>query len=173
MRLDVNPTGSPGSSPSERTMTFQPPYARSTLAAKENDQGSRPDRRPSIPLDDAPRWALRLTLDTAPGCLDSASTTNVRVTSTLCRRHLWRLPITRRGKPRQRLIFQAEIRCTNGVATIRSGLDAGPPRGHPASSGCVLDGTRAGFGPIDLRTGALRLAGSSGAFSAFRALLRS
>lgn len=32
--------------------------------------------------------------------------------------------------------------------------DAGPPRGHPASSGCVLDGTRAGFGSIDCRTDA-------------------
>jgi len=29
--------------------------------------------------------------------------------------------------------------------------DAGPPRGHPASNGCVLDGTRTGFGSIDGR----------------------
>jgi hypothetical protein len=28
-------------------------------------------------------------------------------------------------------------------------VDAGPPRGHPASSGCMLDGTPAGFGSID------------------------
>jgi hypothetical protein len=34
---------------------------------------------------------------------------------------------------------------------FRPGPGAGPPRGHPASSGCVLDGTPAGFGPIDGR----------------------
>jgi hypothetical protein len=47
----------------------------------------------------------------------------------------------------------------SGVATCPSELDAGPPCGHPASNGCVLDGTRAGFGPIDGRGGARALGG--------------
>jgi hypothetical protein len=41
-----------------------------------------------------------------------------------------------------------------GVATSPPGVDAGPPRGHPASSGCMLDGTLAGFGSIDGRADA-------------------
>jgi hypothetical protein len=39
------------------------------------------------------------------------------------------------------------------------GVDAGPPRGHPASSGCALDGTPAGFGSIDGRSALSRVAG--------------
>jgi hypothetical protein len=42
---------------------------------------------------------------------------------------------------------------------FRPGPGAGPPRGHPASSGCVLDGTPAGFGPIDGRRTLARPAG--------------
>ena len=46
---------------------------------------------------------------------------------------------------------------------------AGPPDGHPASSGRMLDGTRAGFRPIDPRDSAFALfEESSGAFSADR-----
>jgi hypothetical protein len=48
------------------------------------------------------------------------------------------------------------------------GLDAGPPRGHPASSGCMLDGTPAGFGSIDCPGRFRALRESSGAFSAHR-----
>jgi len=40
----------------------------------------------------------------------------------------------------------------------RARRDAGPPRGHPASNGCVLDGTRTGFGPIDGRGSLARAA---------------
>jgi hypothetical protein len=46
----------------------------------------------------------------------------------------------------------------SGVATFPSGLDAGPPCGHPASNGCVLDGTRTGFGPINGRWALARFA---------------
>jgi hypothetical protein len=44
---------------------------------------------------------------------------------------------------------------------LRPCLDAGPPRGHPASSGSMLDGTPAGFGPIDaaLRSSSRRAPG--------------
>jgi hypothetical protein len=38
----------------------------------------------------------------------------------------------------------------------RPWLDAGPPRGHPASSGSALDGAPAGFGPIDAASDARR-----------------
>lgn len=66
---------------------------------------------------------MRLASDAASRCLDSASTTNVHVTSTPCRLHLRRPPAERRGKTRRR----------------------------PASSsgGCALDGALAGFGSID------------------------
>jgi hypothetical protein len=63
----------------------------STLATKRNDLRPRPGQRPSISLDDAPRRAFRLASVTASRCLDSASTTNVHVTSTRYRHHLWRL----------------------------------------------------------------------------------
>jgi hypothetical protein len=45
--------------------------------------------------------------------------------------------------------MQADPRAGEALPPHRSGIDAGPPRGHPASSGCVLDGTPAGFGSID------------------------
>lgn len=124
----------------------------STLATRRNDPRPRPGRRPSTSLDDAPRWASRLTSDTASRCLDSASTTDVHVTSTRCRHHLWRLPPSAVGKPAG---VQLRDRASSGeVSPPRPLLDAGPPRGHPASSGCVLDGTRAGFGSIDSSHGA-------------------
>jgi hypothetical protein len=63
-----------------------------------------------------------------------------RVTSTRCRHHLGRLLAERCRKP-------ASVRCS-------------------ASSGCVLDGTRAGFGPIDCHIARRALRGSAGAFSA-------
>jgi hypothetical protein len=52
--------------------------------------------------------------------------------------------------------MQADPRAGEVLPPHRSGLDAGPPRGHPASSGCVLDGTPAGFGTIDCRSDARR-----------------
>ena len=55
--------------------------------------------------------------------------------------------------------FEIDFRCSKGVAALRPVLDAGPPRGHPASSGCMLDGTRAGFGPIDVRMDAFASCG--------------
>jgi hypothetical protein len=54
--------------------------------------------------------------------------------------------------------MQADPRAGEVLPPHRSGLDAGPPRGHPASSGCVLDGTPAGFGSIDAARTLSRLA---------------
>jgi hypothetical protein len=51
--------------------------------------------------------------------------------------------------PPQTLTMQADPRAGEALPPHRSGIDAGPPRGHPASSGCALDGTPAGFGSID------------------------
>lgn len=45
--------------------------------------------------------------------------------------------------------FQADPRGGKVLPPRQPGVDAGPPRGHPASSGCALDGTPAGFGSID------------------------
>jgi hypothetical protein len=45
--------------------------------------------------------------------------------------------------------FQAGPRGGKVLPPRQPGVDAGPPRGHPASSGCALDGTPAGFGSID------------------------
>jgi hypothetical protein len=45
--------------------------------------------------------------------------------------------------------FQAGPRGGEVLPPRQPGVDAGPPRGHPASSGCALDGTPAGFGSID------------------------
>jgi hypothetical protein len=56
------------------------------------------------------------------------------------------------GAPQpQTFARQIEHRGGEALPPFRPWLDAGPPRGHPASSGCVLDGTPAGFGPIDCR----------------------
>jgi hypothetical protein len=45
--------------------------------------------------------------------------------------------------------FEADPRGGEMLPPRQPGVDAGPPRGHPASSGCALDGTPAGFGSID------------------------
>jgi hypothetical protein len=67
----------------------------STLATKRNDLRPRPGQRPSTSLNDAPRRTFRLVQGAASRCLDSVSTTNVHVTSTRYRHHLWRLPASR------------------------------------------------------------------------------
>jgi hypothetical protein len=85
----------------------------------------RPGGRPSTSLDDAPRWASRLASDTAPRWYGSASTTDVHVTSTRCRHHLWRLPAgfvrkstSRRSPTRRRLrrSIPEEDRCCHRSA---------------------------------------------------------
>jgi len=53
------------------------------------------------------------------------------------------------------------------------GKDAGPPRGHPASSGSVLDGTSPASGRAAPRRAFARCWGSGGAFSAAFTLCRS
>ena len=87
----------------------------------------------------APREASRLSLDAPPRCFESASTTDVcsrapaAKTPSLetSRRAPWR-------KPRRR----SASRSSSSVASPPPfAEDAGPPRGHPASNGSVLDGT--------------------------------
>jgi hypothetical protein len=92
-------------------------------------------------------------------------TTDVHVTSTRPRHHLWRLPVDPPWETRQRSTSRRALDA--GVSAMeRPGTRAGPPRGHPASSGSVLDGTS----PASARSTATLLLGgwleSSGALSA-------
>lgn len=113
----------------------------------------------------APRWASRLTLDAPPECFESASTTDVSLTST-------RRETTLSGDSAPSAVGKSRRRSARdppgrGVAAVVR-EDAGPPRGHPASSGPVLDGTwpasgRGAFAPRS-RAGRAR----SAAFSAAR-----
>jgi hypothetical protein len=85
------------------------------------------------------------------------------------RKHLLRrLSAERRGKP-----AGAEVRDPPRSGAVRPSfvVDAGPPRGHPASDGRVLDGTP----PASIRTGIVARARAQGgesaaAFSAARRL---
>jgi hypothetical protein len=84
-------------------------------------------------LDAAARLASRLRLRASPRCLESVSTTNVRVTSTR-RSTTFGVPFVCRGKP-------AGIRIgifANDAFPLSVRRDAGPPRGHPASNGARL-----------------------------------
>jgi hypothetical protein len=93
----------------------------------------------------APREALRLSLDAPPRCFESASTTDVSLTSTRRENTLsGDCPPSAVGKPAGVLLRDPPER---GVAAfVRE--DAGPPRGHPASSGSVLDGTSPASGRV-------------------------
>lgn len=93
--LDLGPTGSPVASIEGYALILRSGHTLITLAAKRNDPRPRPGQRPSTSLDDAPRRASRPASVAASRCLDSASTTNVHVTSTRYRHHLWRLPASR------------------------------------------------------------------------------
>jgi hypothetical protein len=86
----------------------------------------------------APRGASRPSSDAPPGCFESVSTTDFRSralvvktpSSEAARRAPWVNPPA----------FRFEIRRDRGSSPSFA-VDAGPPRGHPASDGCVLDGT--------------------------------
>jgi len=138
-----------------------------------NDQGPRPGRWPSPSLGSASRSASRRPSTASPRCLEFASTTDVS-------RHEHPsetppLETTRRppwGNP-------AGLRLRDPLRPRRfrrsAEKDAGPPRGHPASSSRVLDGTppasgrpaltcasaRCAFAPVNQRLSELcRLPGS-------------
>jgi len=94
-------------------------------------------RQPSPSLGVAARFASRLDLRASPRCLESVSTTDVRVTSTRRSTTFGDL-IDRRGKPagdRLRILRTRRFR----RAFVK---DAGPPRGHPASNGRAVDGAQ-------------------------------
>jgi hypothetical protein len=104
-----------------------------------DDQGSRPDRWSRPSLDSAARMALRLSSRAAPRCLEPTSTTDVsrhehpRQTSPseTVRRAPWVNPPT----------FDFEAIPDIAAFPPSFGDGAGPPCGHPASNGHVLDGT--------------------------------
>jgi len=86
-------------------------------------------------------------LDAASRCLESVSTTDVHVTSTRDKHHLWRLPAERRGKTRQRSTsrppsfqgrFRHAVRGRRRTTLRSSSLRQRRARRHDA-----------GFGPID------------------------
>jgi hypothetical protein len=115
----------------------------------------------------APREASRLSLDAPPGCFESVSTTDVSLTSTRRQNSFFGDPSSSAVGNPPALDF--EIRHDPGHWPSFVG-DAGPPRGHPASDGRVLDGTP----PASVRGGS-RARGRAGrgmsaaAFSAARA----
>jgi hypothetical protein len=124
--------------------------------------------------DSAPRKALRRSSDTAPRCLESASTTDVsrhehpRQTSPLetARRAAVGNPPAFRPRDRPR---------RDGVSAISSEDGAGPPCGHPASNDSVLDGTSPASGRSTARLRACALGAgdeSAAALSAARRLRR-
>ena len=114
----------------------------STLARPSTLLRGRPPFDPvpgqwrSPPLDVAPRVALRLSSDAAPRCFESASTTDVsrhehprrNITSGDC-------PPSAVGNPPA---FDIETAPGRRVSALSSEDRAGPPCGHPASSGSVL-----------------------------------
>jgi len=94
-------------------------------------------RQPSPSLDAAARFALRLHLRAAPRCLESVSTTDVRVTSTRGSSTFGDL-FDCRGKPAGARI--EDLANEAFPPSVRE--DAGPPCGHPASNGRAFDGAR-------------------------------
>jgi len=137
---------------------FRPLHFREHPSARANDHRSRPDRSPSPSLDALPRFASRRRSDTAPRCLDSASTTDVSRHEHPRRPHLRRAAAARRGKTQPALGSWIASRARRFGRSFER--DAGPPRrcrrGHPASDGRVLDGTQTGFRPTSAHAARLR-----------------
>jgi hypothetical protein len=78
-------------------------------------------------------------LDAPPGYFETASTTDVSLTSTRSQNTFFGgCPPSAVGNPPA---LRIEILLERGVAAFSFAEDAGPPRGHPASDGSVLDGT--------------------------------
>jgi hypothetical protein len=150
-----------------------PTFVLGAPFCEANDQGPRPGRWPSPSLGSASRSASRLPSTALPRCLEFASTTDVSrhehpsetPPPETTRRPPWGNPagLRLRDPPRPRRFRRS---CEK---------DAGPPRGHPASSSHVLDGTppasgrpaftcasaRCAFAPVNKRLSVLfRLTGS-------------
>jgi hypothetical protein len=104
-----------------------------------DDQGSRPDRWPLPSLDSAPRGASRPFLDCSAK-MPRIRFYNRRFTSRAPanEHHLWRLRPSAVGNPPA---FDFETASGEHGSAASLGGCAGPPRGHPTSSSCVLDGT--------------------------------
>lgn len=93
-----------------------------------------------------PRIALQRSSAVPARCLESVSTTDVHVTSTRLKHPFRRLPSSAVGNPPT---FDFETAPSFVGFRLRRSSGAGPPRGHPTSDGCTLDGVPAGFGPVD------------------------
>lgn len=100
--------------------------------ARSDDRKSR-SRPGASPVAMTPRLVepCGLSSNAAPRCLDSASTTDVHVTSTRLDRRFRRLSAERRGGNRRRST-RVSI-SVPGVSACRFEIDAGPPCGDPAS----------------------------------------
>jgi hypothetical protein len=119
---------------------FRPLLARSTLLRPTMTMDPVPGHWPSPSLDSAPRSASQPTLGR------SAKMPRIRFynrrfapRAPMSKHHLWRLPAERRGKPTD--VRHRDRLLERGRSWRRgSSDDAGPPCGHPASSGSALDG---------------------------------
>ena len=120
----------------------------------------------------APRRALRLSLDAPPRCFESASTTDVSLTSTRRKNTLFGdCPPSAAGKTQRRSASRSSSETRR--RRRRSSEDAGPPRGHPASNGSVLDGTSPASGRLAVARALSRSAGERSSFLGCLTLRRS
>ena len=114
---------------------FRPSTRPSTFAARRMTAG--PVRASCLfrRWTSSPREALRRSSGPASRCLESASTTDVSRHEHPSRRHLWRPGSAPWDNPPTSTFRSPLERCFH-----RASGDAGPPRGHPASSSRALDG---------------------------------
>jgi hypothetical protein len=149
---------------------FRPPRAVAPLR-EVNDDRPRPGLSPSCRLTTPSSWGLaafpwRHRRDASNPLLQPT----FRVTST--RSETPPLETSRRAPWVTPPAFAFEIRLEQGACPLLGG-DAGPPRGHPASSGSVLDGTSPASGRAAPRRAFALRGQSAGAFSAAFTLRRS
>jgi len=109
----------------------------------------------------APREASRLSLDAPPRCFESASKTDVCSRAPAAKTPS--LETARRAPWRNPPAFCFEILLELGVAASFA-EDAGPPRGHPASNGSVLDATSPASGRQAVAPALSRRAEERGSF---------
>jgi hypothetical protein len=144
--LDRGPTCSPDTLTEGPARAFRPLPARSTLAARRTI--TAPVRIGGLPL----RSTSRLVPPCGVSLVASAKMPRTRFYNRRSRHEHpseTPLPETARRAP-----WETRRRSTSRPPSARgfrlwASSGAGPPRGHPASDGCALDGAFAGFGPVD------------------------
>jgi len=146
------------------TPAFRPLPARSTLLRRQRLSGLVQTR--CLVCRSTPRLVgpCGLSSDSMPRCLETASATDVHVTSTRTITISGDLPPSAVGNPPAFDFWTAVA--TRLVQPMISTSGAGPPCGHPASGGCTLDGAPPALGRSTPRSRGSRGGESTAACSA-------